>query len=69
MTTQRYTNTSFVGPPEHTAKCIVRPETIGAMFVHSPGKFYPGFKQYALAPEEGVVRLFLGITEMEIIIF
>ncbi|PAV74208.1 hypothetical protein WR25_24786 isoform A [Diploscapter pachys] len=56
MTTQRYTNTSHVGPPGHTAKCIVRPETIGAMFIHYPRKFNPGFNQYGLTPEEGVVR-------------
>ena len=59
MTTQRYTNTSHVGPVGHTAKCIVRPETIGAMSVHYPITFYPGYKLYQLAPEEGVVRLIL----------
>ena len=58
MTTQRYTNTSHVGPVGHTAKCIVKPETIGAMSVHYPIIFYPGYKLYQLSPEEGVVRLF-----------
>ncbi|PAV82509.1 hypothetical protein WR25_16283 [Diploscapter pachys] len=56
MPTQRYTNTSHVGSVGHTAKCIIQPTAVIAMGVHNPYKFYPGYRQYRLAPKEGVVR-------------
>ncbi|PAV87676.1 hypothetical protein WR25_19101 [Diploscapter pachys] len=56
MPTQRYLNTSSVGPHGHTTKCIVRSNTVGAMFVHYPIVFYPGYKKHEMEPREGVVR-------------
>ncbi|CAD6191375.1 unnamed protein product [Caenorhabditis auriculariae] len=61
MPTVRYTNTSAVGPKGHTAKCIVRPEKIGAMFIHWPFAMYPGYSQWQIKPEEGVVRHYRDI--------
>lgn len=56
MPTQRYLNTSSIGPHGHTTKCIVRSNAVGAMFVHYPFVFYPGYKKYEMEPQEGVVR-------------
>ncbi|PAV70525.1 hypothetical protein WR25_19411 [Diploscapter pachys] len=57
MPTQRYFNTSHVGPFGHTTKNIIRGNAVGAMFIHFPYELYPGYRQYYLDPKEGNVRL------------
>ncbi|KHJ81829.1 hypothetical protein OESDEN_18482, partial [Oesophagostomum dentatum] len=56
MPTRRYHNTSHVGPIGHTTKCIIDPEKVLIMNVHTVTKFLDGYRLYRMRPEEGVVR-------------
>ncbi|KAL6737390.1 hypothetical protein Aduo_011037 [Ancylostoma duodenale] len=62
MPTRRYHNTSHVGPPGHTTKCIVDPKKVLIMNVHTVAKFFDGYQQYAMKPEEGVVRHYRDVV-------
>ncbi|KAK5983785.1 Glycosyltransferase family 92 protein [Trichostrongylus colubriformis] len=62
MPTRRYHNTSTVGPPGHTAKCIVDPEKVLAMSVHYVQKFFDDHFLYPLDPKEGVVRHYRDVS-------
>ncbi|PIC27241.1 hypothetical protein B9Z55_019560 [Caenorhabditis nigoni] len=54
--TLRWHNSSAIGPPGHTVKCIVMPEKVLAMWTHRPSMMYPGYHIHELKPEEGLVR-------------
>lgn len=56
MPTQRYQNTSNIGPPGKSPKCIIDPLKVACMFVHFAQIFYPGYRKYELKPEEGIIR-------------
>ncbi|KIH63697.1 hypothetical protein ANCDUO_06000 [Ancylostoma duodenale] len=56
MPTARYHNTSHVGPPGHTAKCIVDPEKVLIMNVHYVDQFTDAYRLHGVNPEDGVVR-------------
>ncbi|RCN51152.1 hypothetical protein ANCCAN_02717 [Ancylostoma caninum] len=56
MPTVRYHNTSHVGPPGHTAKCIVDPEKVLIMNVHYVDQFTDAYRLHEVDPEDGVVR-------------
>ncbi|KAL6741702.1 hypothetical protein Aduo_014930 [Ancylostoma duodenale] len=62
MPTWRYHNTSNVGPPGHTAKCIVDPKKALIMNVHYVDKFFDGYWMYQMKPEEGVVRHYRDVN-------
>ncbi|KAK5973789.1 Glycosyltransferase family 92 protein [Trichostrongylus colubriformis] len=65
MPTQRYHNTSQVGPPGHTAKCIVDPEKVLVMSVHHVHQFFDNYILHRLNPEEGVVRHYRDVNSGE----
>ncbi|CAD6194837.1 unnamed protein product [Caenorhabditis auriculariae] len=52
----KYLDTMPVENPGVRQKCIVRPEMIGAMAIHSPSAMYPGTKEVSMKAENGVVR-------------
>ncbi|CAI5452112.1 unnamed protein product [Caenorhabditis angaria] len=56
MPTLRWHNTSSVGPPNHTVKCIVDPRKVFETWTHFPKIMYPGHVIKQLLPEEGIVR-------------
>ncbi|KAL6729195.1 hypothetical protein Aduo_000272 [Ancylostoma duodenale] len=62
MPTWRYHNTSHVGPPGHTAKCIVDPKKALIMNVHYLDKFFKEYWMYRMKPSEGVVRHYRDVN-------
>ncbi|KAK5973784.1 Glycosyltransferase family 92 protein [Trichostrongylus colubriformis] len=65
MPTQRYRNTSHVGPPGHTARCIIAPEKVLVVGVHQVQEFFDDNFRHRLNPEEGVVRHYRDINSGE----
>ncbi|EYC11068.1 hypothetical protein Y032_0052g2196 [Ancylostoma ceylanicum] len=62
MPTWRYHNTSHVGPPGHTTKCIIDPKKALIMNVHFVDKFFEGYSMYQVKPTEGVVRHYRDVN-------
>ncbi|KAL6737387.1 hypothetical protein Aduo_011035 [Ancylostoma duodenale] len=62
MPTWRYHNTSHVGPPGHTAKCIIDPKKALIMNVHYVDKFFKDYWMYKMKPSEGVVRHYRDVN-------
>uniref|UniRef100_A0A1I7UXW2 Glycosyltransferase family 92 protein n=1 Tax=Caenorhabditis tropicalis TaxID=1561998 RepID=A0A1I7UXW2_9PELO len=60
MPTHRWHNSSAIGPPGHTAKCIVDTSKVFIMFIHYVTQFYPGkdgdYLNMRVEPEEGIIR-------------
>ncbi|CAL2044428.1 unnamed protein product [Caenorhabditis brenneri] len=58
MPTHRWHNSTGIGPPGHTTKCIVDTSKVFIMFIHYVTEFFPGDDYYELGvePEEGLVR-------------
>lgn len=63
MPTRRYHNTSHVGPPGHTAKCIIDPKKVFIMWIHYVEMFFNDKdRTYGMKPEEGVVRHYRDVN-------
>ncbi|CAB3406266.1 unnamed protein product [Caenorhabditis bovis] len=56
MPTQRWHNSSVIGPSGHTVKCIVQMDKVGALFIHYVRRYYEPAKTYELKPSEGIVK-------------
>ncbi|CUV67075.1 Glycosyltransferase family 92 protein [Caenorhabditis elegans] len=67
MPTRRWHNSSGIGSPGHTAKCIVDTSKVFIMFVHYVTQFFPAtnvseYVQMRVDPEEGLVRHYRDLS-------
>ncbi|KAK6752150.1 hypothetical protein RB195_003520 [Necator americanus] len=61
MPTRRYHNTSHVDPLDSPSKCIIDPEKVLVMDVHSVRKFFDDYRAYSLEINEGIIRHYRDI--------
>ncbi|CCD65787.2 Glycosyltransferase family 92 protein [Caenorhabditis elegans] len=67
MPTHRWHSSSGIGPPGHTAKCIVDTSKVFIMFIHYVTQFFPAtngsnYVQIRVDPEEGLVRHYRDLS-------